>query len=189
MDKITRERIRLEQMISDREILSFRIFIHNILFPNAIKKFMVLLRKSEYYYNSNNLYNKIIYYLIQTRMSRLSTKLGFYIPINVFDKGLYIPHCGSIVVNPNTKCGKFCLLHNNVVIGHLNGKAPTIGNNVFIGPGAKIFGDIIIADNIWIGANSVVTKSFMEPNVVIAGIPAIKIGYKEKPWNETPTKG
>ena len=56
--------------------------------------------------------------------------------------------------------------------------APQIGNNVYIGPGAKIFGDIVIADNIAIGANSVVNKSFYEKNISIAGIPAKKINTK-----------
>ena len=53
-----------------------------------------------------------------------------------------------------------------------------LGNNVYIGPGAKIFGDIKIADGIAIGANSVVNKSFTEPNIGIAGVPAQKINDK-----------
>jgi serine O-acetyltransferase len=52
---------------------------------------------------------------------------------------------------------------------------PKIGNNVFIGPGAVIVGDIEIADGIAIGANSYVNKSFKEPNISIAGCPAKKI--------------
>jgi serine O-acetyltransferase len=56
--------------------------------------------------------------------------------------------------------------------------APIIGNNVYIRPGAKIFGDIKIADGIAIGANSVVDKSFTEPNIGIAGVPAKKINDK-----------
>jgi serine O-acetyltransferase len=43
---------------------------------------------------------------------------------------------------------------------------------VWIGPGAKIFGKITIADNVAIGANSVVNKSVAEPNVTVAGVPA-----------------
>ncbi|HEY3363291.1 MAG TPA: hypothetical protein VGK06_16105 [Methanosarcina sp.] len=53
-----------------------------------------------------------------------------------------------------------------------------MGNNVYIGPGAKIFGNIVIADNIAIGANSVVNKSFYERGISIAGIPAKKINTK-----------
>lgn len=52
-----------------------------------------------------------------------------------------------------------------------NGKAPTIGDNCFIGPGAKLFGDIKIGDNVAIGANAVVNKDFGD-NVTIAGVPA-----------------
>ncbi len=53
-----------------------------------------------------------------------------------------------------------------------------IGNNVYIGPGARIFGDIEIADGIAIGANAVVNRSFLEPGITIAGVPARKISDK-----------
>ena len=58
---------------------------------------------------------------------------------------------------------------------HFVNDAPKIGNNVEIGFGAVIIGKVIIADGIKIGANSVVTKSFLEPNITIAGVPAKKI--------------
>lgn len=48
---------------------------------------------------------------------------------------------------------------------------PVIGDNCYIGTGAKIFGNITIGDNVKIGANAVVNKSFGS-NVTIAGIPA-----------------
>lgn len=53
----------------------------------------------------------------------------------------------------------------------------TIPPNVF-GPGAKLFGDIKIANGIAIGANSIVNKSFSEENITIAGIPAKKINNR-----------
>ena len=53
-----------------------------------------------------------------------------------------------------------------------------IGNNVYIAPGVKILPDAEIADNIRIGANAVVTKSFLEPGITIAGVPAVKISDK-----------
>ena len=58
-----------------------------------------------------------------------------------------------------------------------NGKAPTIGDNCFIGPGAKLFGDIKIGDNVAIGANAVVNKDFGD-NVTIAGVPAKVVSKK-----------
>ena len=49
------------------------------------------------------------------------------------------------------------------------------GDNVYIGPGAMLFGPIRIADDIAIGANAVVNRSFLEPGITIAGAPAMKI--------------
>ena len=75
---------------------------------------------------------------------------------------------------------------NNVNIGANGGssKAPQIGNNVYIGPGAVIYGDISIADGCYIGANAVVNKSFVEPNSIIAGVPAKVIGQEDTKWWE-----
>ena len=108
----------------------------------------------------------------------LSILCGFSIPINVFGKGLSIAHIGTIVVNGSTHIGENCRIHACVNIGTVpgvNGVAPTIGNNVYIGPGAKIYGNIRIASGIMIGANAVVNKSFDEENICIAGVPARKI--------------
>jgi serine O-acetyltransferase len=57
-------------------------------------------------------------------------------------------------------------------------KAPIIGDNVYIAPGVKIFGDVKIADNCCIGANAVVNKTINEEGVTVAGIPAEKISNK-----------
>ena len=51
-------------------------------------------------------------------------------------------------------------------------------------PGSVISGDITIADNVWIGANAVVTKSITEPNVLVGGIPAKIICKRELNWVE-----
>lgn len=57
-------------------------------------------------------------------------------------------------------------------------------SNVYIGPGAVIFGDIYIADNCYIGANAVVTKSINEPYSVVVGAPAKIIKTENKNWLE-----
>ena len=49
---------------------------------------------------------------------------------------------------------------------------------MYIGVGVVIIGDVEIADNIVIGANAVVNKSFSEPGITIAGVPARKISDK-----------
>ena len=136
-----------------------------------------LLRKREYITNcKNGLFWKIYREWIRFRFHRSSVRLGFSIPINTFREGLYISHWGTITVNGRARIGKNCRIQEGVNIGASgNEKAPQIGNNVFIGSGAKIIGDIVIADDIAIGAGAVVVKSFMEPGITIAGNPAKKI--------------
>lgn len=126
----------------------------------------------------------VIYWLIaKYKFRKISVKLGFSIPINVFGPGLSLPHRGNIIVNPQTKIGENCRIHVGVNIGAHHDKAPRIGNNVYIGPGAIVFGDIEIADNISIGANATVNKSFTESNVVIAGTPAKVVKTDVESWN------
>ncbi len=141
--------------------------------------FQRLLRKVEYYQNcKKSIFWKPYLLLLKRKYYLLSTKLGFTIPLNAFGPGLSIAHRGTIVVNNATRVGANCRLHACVNIGTKAGYedvAPRIGDNVYIGPGAKIFGQIEISDGIAIGANSVVNKSFLEPDISIAGVPAKKI--------------
>ena len=150
--------------------------IIRLISPDYIWDFQRLLRKTEYYKNvkKNGFVNKLTYLLLKVKYKKLSIKLGFTIPENVFGPGLAIVHYGTIVVNQNVKVGANCRIHVGTNIGASGGtnKAPQIGDNVYIAPGAKIFGDIRIPNNCAIGANSVVTKSFEEEGMMIAGIPA-----------------
>jgi serine O-acetyltransferase len=153
-----------------------------MLFFDEVWIFQRLLRKVEYYKNcKNSSFYRPYYYYLYLKFHLLSLFLGFHIKPNVFGPGLSISHPGTIVVNGNTRVGANCRIHVCTVIGTKAGYGnvtPKIGNNVYIGPGAKIFGDIEIADGIAIGANSVVNKSFTEPNIGIAGVPAKKINDK-----------
>lgn len=115
--------------------------------------------------------------IIKLRYHKLSIKLGINIPPNVFGPGLSIAHYGTIVVNSNSRVGKNCRIQEGVNIGATNGKAsaPQIGNNVFIGSGAKIIGKVTIADDVAIGAGCVVVKSITEKGITVAGVPAKKV--------------
>lgn len=146
-----------------------------------IGRFQYLLRKCEYYY-SNKTHNPLFIlkkYLYAYFFKKQSIKLGFTIPPHTFGPGLRIAHRGTIVVNGKCKIGSNCTINAGVNIGIKAGcpeEVPTIGNNVYIGPGAKIFGKITIADGCAIGANAVVCKDILEPNAIVAGIPAKIIG-------------
>lgn len=151
-----------------------------LFFPDYIWEFQKSLRKLEYYANTpSGFVKKIRKFFVLRRYRRLSYKLGFSIPINVFGPGLSIAHYGTIVVNPAARVGANCRLHVGVNIGTeagYAGRAPQIGNNCYIGPGAVMYGEISIADNVAVGANAVVNKSVAESNISVAGAPAKKIG-------------
>ena len=141
---------------------------------DEIWKFEIILRKLEYFTNAtNSIYNKLCRMIYQYKFHRLSVKLGFSIPINVFGPGLSIAHYGTIVINGNAVVGCNCRIQENVTIGSTGGssKAPVIGNNVYIGSGAKIIGDICIANNVCVGAGAVVVRSVSEDNSTVVGIP------------------
>lgn len=166
---------------ADKEALNIhRVYPRPLV--DDIWRFQRLLRKLEYYTNcKKSFFYKPYVLILKFKFHKLSRILGFDIPINVFGPGLSIAHRGTIVVNGKARIGANCRIHACVNIGTGNDrdqKVPTIGNNIYIGPGAKIFGEIVIGDNTAIGANAVVNKSFPEGNMTIAGIPARKISNK-----------
>ncbi|MCL1112985.1 serine acetyltransferase [Shewanella basaltis] len=149
-------------------------------FGDEVWKFQVLLRFTEFFINVNRWYLKPFEFFFRYFKYSLGVKLGFSIPNNTFGPGLRIAHYGFIVVNSECRIGSNCTVHAGVNIGkNLNSiGAPKLGNNIYIGPGVKIFGDIELADYIKIGANSVVNRSFNESGVTIVGIPARKLASK-----------
>jgi len=151
------------------------------VFEDEIWKFQICLRKLEYFINcKKGIINKVIRRYYRIRLHRLSVKLNFYIPVNVFDKGLSIGHIGPVIINDYAKIGENCRVHVGVNIGagvNEPKAAPIIGNNVYIGPGAKIYGNIKIGDNVAIGANAVVNKD-VPSNVTVAGVPAKIVSNK-----------
>jgi hypothetical protein len=102
--------------------------------------------------------------------NRISSKYNLEL-YGKFGKNFRIWH-GNIIINGNAVIGDNCNLHGNNCIGEKNGKSPIIGDNVDVGYGTTIIGDVTIANNVVIGANSLVNKSFYEEGVVIAGCPA-----------------
>lgn len=152
--------------------------------PSA--RFIIVLRTYEYILNTQK--PKILLLFIKVYFKLLSIKLGFSLGPNIFDSGLAIVHHGLLIIDTTTKIGKNCRIHMGVHIGgsaqfvdpeFQEGYSPRIGNNVYIGPGCKIYGPIKIGDNATIGANAVLTKSFPQVGVTIAGVPAKIINQQE----------
>lgn len=148
------------------------------LVRDPIWRFQWLLRHSEW--ASNVGANRFTRFFWKYWKRSLGLSLGFTIPENVFGPGLAIAHVGTIVVNKNSRVGKNCRLHVCTNIGTSPGRdfAPEIGDNCYIGPGAKLYGNIIIGSNCAIGANAVVGRSFEESGLTIAGVPAKVVSSK-----------
>ena len=144
------------------------------------QKVLETSRKYRYYKeNARGIFNKIKFLYYSTKNNKNVFK--YQMEINgELGKNIIIYH-NNVIINYNAKLGDNVILHGNNCIGNNleKDKAPVIGNNVEIGYGAIIIGDIKIADDIIIGANSLVNKSFTEPGIKIAGVPAKKI-YEEK---------
>ena len=115
--------------------------------------------------------SKIVGYILHTKR----IKFGIDIQSLSIGEGFYIGHFGHIVVNSAAVIGKNCNISQGVTIGISNTGSkkgvPVVGDYVYIGPGAKIMGNIKIGNRAAIGANSVVVNDVPE-NAVVVGVPA-----------------
>jgi serine O-acetyltransferase len=86
----------------------------------------------------------------------------------------FIDHGMGVVIGETTEIGDDVLIYQNVTLGGTGkekGKRhPTIGNQVVIGTGAKVLGNILVGDNVKIGAGSVVVKPVPD-NSTVVGVP------------------
>ncbi len=101
---------------------------------------------------------------------------GIEIPFTAqIGRGLYIGHFGQIILSPMAVLGECCNISQGITIGQAGRGdqqfVPLIGDRVYIGPGAKLFGKLTIGNDVAIGANAVVTRDLPD-NAVAVGIPA-----------------
>ena len=122
---------------------------------------------------------KILLFMTARRMRAYSVKTGFRIGAYNCGFGLKIPHWGDIVINSKARIGRDLTIYPGVIIGQTGeGKVPIIGDNVFIGSGAKVMGDVHVGNNVTIAPNAAVSKDVPD-NAVVGGVPAKIIKFKE----------
>ena len=130
----------------------------------------------------------IIYYRIAHRLlllkipilPRLISQFARYLtgieihPAAKIGKGLFIDHGMGVVIGETSIMGDNVILFQGVTLGgtgkETGKRHPTIGNNVVIGTGAKVLGNIKIGDNSYVGANAVVIKD-VPHNSTVVGVP------------------
>ena len=101
---------------------------------------------------------------------------GISIPLRTqIGGGLHMAHTNGIVINTRAKIGCNCEIFQQVTIGEASGGFPVIGNNVSIGPGAKILGAVTIGDGARIGANALVVRDVPAGALVLAAAAQIHV--------------
>ncbi len=151
-----------------RESVSITSFTMEYLFGHGFK-YIFWFRINQYLDTKTGLY---FFLRIISRYIRrcLSYKLGIDISLSTqIGPGFKIWHFSGIFINGKAKIGKHCSIFQGATLGEYNG-APVLGDYVFVGPGAKLIGNIIIGENSIIGANCVLRKS-VPNNSVVVGIP------------------
>jgi serine O-acetyltransferase len=108
-----------------------------------------------------------------SQLARFFTGVEIH-PGAAIGKGAFIDHGMGVVVGETAIIGEYVLLYQGVTLGgtgkELGKRHPTLGDNVVIGAGAKVLGNIQIGSNVRIGAGSVVLKC-VPPDCTVVGIP------------------
>ena len=167
-------------------------------FADEIWKYEIVLRKYEYWMNRKQILRDSSHHglealsvmggvLVASIMTqfykvlhhRNVVKTGIGIGPNCCGKGLSIAHIGTIQINGDALVGENLRIQEGVTVGAGSGGVPNIGNNVYLGSGCKVIGNVRIEDNCAVGANAVVTKDILEKGITVAGVPAKKISDKD----------
>jgi serine O-acetyltransferase len=108
-----------------------------------------------------------------SQMARFFTGIEIH-PGATIGKGLFIDHGMGVVIGETTIIGENVSLFQGVTLGgtgkETGKRHPTLEDNIVVGAGAKVLGNIDIGSNSYIGANAVVIKN-VPPNTTIVGVP------------------
>lgn len=170
------EEIHREQMFYNHSIRA-RLLRYDSYY---IARYLYHLRMIEWLSSPppSGVYRKLLIGWHKYRLRHYGRVTGFQIPPNTIGFGVKIYHWGYIIVNGNAKIGKNLIIYPGVTVGAHSTGVPFIGDNVFLGLGSKVFGGIVIGNNVTIAPNAVVTKDIPD-NVIVGGVPAKIIKYKK----------
>jgi serine O-acetyltransferase len=101
-----------------------------------------------------------------------------------FGRGFVLVHADGVVINRLVRGGDNIYVEHQVTIGADRGTSPVLGNDIFVGAGAKILGAVAIGDGARIGANAVVVKD-VPPYATVVGVPARVVRQRNKDDGDT----
>lgn len=108
-----------------------------------------------------------------SHLGRLFTGIEIH-PGATIGKGVFIDHGMGVVIGETAIVGDYCLIYQNVTLGgtgkQTGKRHPTLGENVVVGAGAKVLGNINIGDHVRVGAGSIVLRD-VPSNCTVVGIP------------------
>ena len=116
----------------------------------------------------HTLKRKFYYYL-----EHICDRLNAWNTINyspLAEVGRYVEFANTmcIGIGHDTKIGSHCHISARVGIGEKNGKYPVIGDNVYIGTGALILGDVKVGNNVTIGTQTLIIKDIPDNSIVVS---------------------
>jgi serine O-acetyltransferase len=157
----------------------FRTWARAMLFGQAYK-YTFWMRTCRYT-KSRPLLKYSLYPFAKALLIHYGYKFGIDIPFTTrIGSGFYIGHFSGIFVNENCVIGRNCNISQGVTVGTANrgerAGNPVIGDNVYLGPGAKVIGAIRVGDHAAIGANCVVTRDVPD-HAVVVGVPGRVISH------------
>jgi serine O-acetyltransferase len=110
---------------------------------------------------------------IVSQWSRFLTNIEIHPGANI-GRRFFMDHGAGIVIGETAVVGDDVLMYHQVTLGGTSlepvKRHPTVGNNVLLGMGAKVLGNITVGDGARIGANAVVTRD-VPPNTSVVGVP------------------
>lgn len=132
-------------------------------------KAIIMHKVAHFFYNKNMLF----FARMISQINRFFTGIEIH-PGAKIGKRLILDHGMGVVIGETAVVGDDCTIYHQVTLGGTGKKAikrhPTIGNNVFIGSGSKILGNVTVGDNVKIGANAVILKN-VPSNCTVVGVP------------------
>jgi serine O-acetyltransferase len=142
-----------------------RSYIQILLLYPGVKAIFLYRIANFFYRNKLKIIGEVIMYFVRVIHGieiHPGAKIG---------KRLFIDHGLGVVIGETAVIGDDCLLYHGATLGGTgkdkNKRHPNLGNNVMVGAGAKILGNITIGDNVKIGANAVVIKDVPANSTVI----------------------